>query len=98
MLPRKATAHSAITRPRYRGSAVSWRVVLPTARNVTLVAPTTARATSARATVGAAAATRIAPPNVAAAIVSAGRPVRPLRATTSPPTIAPAPMAEVSSA
>lgn len=96
VLPRKATAQSAITRPRKRGSAVSCSVVLPTARKVTLAAPTIASAIRATPTEGAAAAARMARPKTAEAMVRGRSPVRPWPATTRPPTIAPTPIAEVS--
>ena len=96
VLPRNATVQRAITLPRNRGSEVSWRVVLPTARKPTLVAPTTASAAIATAIVGAAAVARMAAPNRAAATVRGRSPVLPWPATHSPPTTAPAPMADVS--
>ena len=96
VLPRNAIVQSAITRPRKGGSLVSWSVVLPVARKVMLAAPTSAMATSATGRVGAAAAPRMATPKAAAEPVRGRSPVRPWPAITSPPTIAPAPMAEVS--
>ena len=52
VLPRKATVHSAMTRPRICGSALSCSVVLARARNVMLAAPTNTRDTTATGRVG----------------------------------------------
>ncbi len=77
------------------GRAASCSVLLPTARNVTLAAPTIVIAMSSSGRVGAAAASRMAMPNPKLAQITARVPVRPLPATTRPPMTAPAPIAAV---
>ncbi len=93
--PCSATNQSAITRPRMTGSAASCSVEFPVDMNDTLAAPTSASAISSTANVGAAAASAVVSANAAAAIVTGRRPVRPRAATTSPPAIAPTPIAAV---
>jgi hypothetical protein len=93
--PRNATAHRAMTRPRIDGDAVSCSVLLPVDWNATLIPPTTAMAPSSTGSDGAAAARASAAPNSSAFLTIAVAPVRPLPATSSPPTTAPAPMAAV---
>ena len=56
VVPRNATAQRLMMRPRMSGRAASCSVLLPTARNVTLAAPTMVSAASSSGSVGAAAA------------------------------------------
>ena len=77
------------------GLAASWSVLLPTARKLTLAAPTMVIAMISIGRVGAAAAIRMATPKAKLAVMTARVPVRPLLATTRPPITAPAPMAAV---
>ena len=60
VLPRNATAHSAITRPRILGSEASCNVLFPLDRKATLAAPTASSATSSKGRFGAMAAAAIA--------------------------------------
>src|SRR3954471_13555554 len=67
--PRKATAHSAMTRPRISGADASCSVLLPLARKLTLAAPTNAIATSSTAKLGATAAAISRAPKITEVVI-----------------------------
>ena len=93
--PMKATAHSAMTRPRIDGAASSWSVELPVDMNVMAANPVTAMATKAIASDGASATHSIATPNPVPDTVIVRSPGRPRAAVMRPPKTAPKPMAAV---
>ena len=93
--PITATVHSAMTRPRIRGSAASCSVLLPLDMQPTLVAPTNSSATSSSSRVGAKAAARMAAPNAIEELTRERTPTRPRAAIHSPPPTAPTPIAAV---
>ena len=95
VVPRNATAHNAMTRPRICGAAVICSVALPTERNQTLAAPTSSSEAAAVCTVGEIAVRAVDRPNAADDSTSGWMPVARRLALTSPPTTAPTPMADV---
>lgn len=92
VLPRNATPHRAITRPRISGAAPSCRAALAVAMNRMLAAPTANSATTASGSVGAAATARISTPKTAEYRSSAVTDASERRADANPPMTAPAPM------
>ena len=95
VLPRKATANRAMTRPRMAGSERSCSVEFDMAMKAMLAPPMTTRSATATTRLGATATPRMRRPNARAALV---RPIdvgRSRLATARPPTTAPAAMHEV---
>ena len=88
--PRNTTEYSAITRPRISGATSSWSVEFTPAANVTLAAPTSARAATVSGSVGAAAASAVARPKAALAPTSSAGDTRPRAPAVSAPAIDPA--------
>ena len=95
VVPWKAIAQSAMTRPRMEGAALSCRVELPRAMNETLAQPTAASARYSRKSRGAPAARKSTTAKAEAASATGRRPVWPRAAVTSPPATAPIPIEAV---
>ncbi len=93
--PRRATANSAITRPRSRGSELSWSVALDSEIIATLAAPTSGMRRYTREIVGIAETARTSAPNDPATTTSRVGVGGPLAATSSPPPTAPRPISAV---